>query len=100
MAFIGGSFNKTGGHNPLEAIIFGKPVISGPSIHNFKDIYSIIQNAHAGFVVKTPDELFDVADKLFSDTEFYQNTAKAGEEVFKEQQGALDFVIKILQTLI
>lgn len=100
VAFIGGSFNKTGGHNPLEAIIFGKPVISGPSIHNFKDIYSIIQNAHAGFVVKTPDELFEVADRLFSDNEFYQSTAKAGEEVFKEQQGAQDFVIKILQTLI
>lgn len=100
VAFIGGSFNKTGGHNPLEAIIFGKPVISGPSIHNFKDIYSIIQNAHAGFVVKTPDELFEAAGRLFSDNGFYQCTAKAGEEVFREQQGALDFVIKILQTLI
>jgi len=28
-AFIGGSFNKTGGHNPLEATVFEKPVISG-----------------------------------------------------------------------
>ncbi len=34
-AFIGGSFNKTGGHNPLEAIVYNKPAISGPSIHNF-----------------------------------------------------------------
>ena len=100
VSFIGGSFNKTGGHNPLESIIFGKPVISGPSINNFKDIYSIIQNAHAGFVVKTEDEFFQIADKLFSDKAFYEKTAKAGEQVFKDQQGALEFVINILHSLI
>ena len=31
-AFIGGSFNKTGGHNPLEASVYSKPTITGPSI--------------------------------------------------------------------
>lgn len=97
ISFIGGSFNKTGGHNPLESIIFSKPVISGPSIHNFKDIYAIIQNAHAGFVVKTKDEFIKIADKMLSDNEFYNKTAKAGEEVFKSQQGALDYVINILK---
>ncbi len=96
VSFIGGSFNKTGGHNPLESIIFSKPVISGPSIHNFKDIYSIIKNAKAGFVVKTPDEFYNVADKLLSDSKLYSDTAKAGEEVFKAQQGALDFVINVI----
>lgn len=97
VAFIGGSFNKTGGHNPLEAVIFGKPVISGPSIHNFKDIYAIIENAKAGFVVKTEDELFEKADKLLSDKEFYNETSNACVEVFKSQQGALDFVLKVLE---
>ena len=97
VAFIGGSFNKTGGHNPLEATIFAKPVISGPSIHNFKDIYAIIQNAKAGFVVKTEDELFKIADKLFSDSAFYDITSKAGKDVFEEQQGALEFVLNLLR---
>lgn len=97
VAFIGGSFNKTGGHNPLEATIFAKPVISGPSIHNFKDIYAIIQNAKAGFVVKTEEELFSIADKLFSDAEFYDATAKASKDVFEEQQGALEFVLNVLK---
>ena len=97
IAFIGGSFNKTGGHNPLEAVIFGKPVISGPSINNFKDIYAIIQNAGAGFVVKTKEELFNTADKLLSDETFYQKTSEACINVFKEQQGALKFVLNILK---
>lgn len=97
ISFIGGSFNKTGGHNPLESVIFGKPVISGPSIHNFKDIYAIIQNAHAGFVVKTFEEFREIAEKLLSDNDFYNKTAKAGEEVFKAQQGALEFVLNVIK---
>src|SRR5574344_536376 len=44
IAFLGGSFDKTGGHNPLEATIFSKPVFLGPCFHNFKDIYAILEN--------------------------------------------------------
>ena len=99
ISFIGGSFNKTGGHNPLESIIFSKPVISGPSIHNFKDIYAIIQNAEAGFVVKSADEFFQISDKLLKNKTYYDKTAKAGEDVFKSQQGALEFVINLLKTI-
>ena len=97
IAFIGGSFNKTGGHNPLEAVIFGKPVISGPSIHNFKDIYAIIRNAGAGFVVKTEEEFFDIADRLLSDKDFYEKVSKSGLKVFEEQQGAMEFVLRVLK---
>lgn len=98
IAFIGGSFNKTGGHNPLEAIIFSKPVISGPSVQNFKDIYAIIRNANAGFVVRTKEEFYEKTEKLLSNSSFYSQTANAGDEVFKSQQGALDYVINIIKT--
>jgi 3-deoxy-D-manno-octulosonic-acid transferase len=94
ISFIGGSFNKTGGHNPLESIVFNKPVISGPSIHNFKDIYSIIKNAEAGFVVNSEDDFFVIADKMLSDKDYYDTTVHKCKKVFEEQQGALDFVIK------
>ena len=98
ISFIGGSFNKTGGHNPLESVIFGKPVISGPSISNFKDIYAIIQNAKAGFIVKDEYEFLKYADELLSNTDFYKTVSKACEDVFKSQQGALDFVINNIKT--
>lgn len=100
VSFIGGSFNKTGGHNPLESIVFEKPVISGPSTHNFKDIYSIIKKAGAGFVVKDEDEFFEIANKMYSDTEFYTKTVQNCEKVFREQQGALDFVINTIKSLL
>ena len=100
VAFIGGSFNKTGGHNPLEAIIFNKPVISGPSIKNFRDIYSILTKSKAAYVVKNKEEFYNIVERLFSDVEFYNQTAQNTSDIFKSQQGALDFVINKLKEVI
>jgi 3-deoxy-D-manno-octulosonic-acid transferase len=100
IAFIGGSFNKTGGHNPLEATIFKKPVVSGPSIHNFKDIYSILTSSDAGKIVKTKEELTQHLHTLLLDENYYKKSSQDCETVFKQNQKALEFVIKVLQTLV
>ena len=99
-AFIGGSFNKTGGHNPLEATVYNKPAISGPSIHNFRDIYWILSRSKAGKVVKSPKELTDYMYKLLSDKEFYKQSCSDCRTVFSSQQGALNIVIKELSSLL
>ncbi len=99
-AFIGGSFNKTGGHNPLEAVVYNKPAISGPSIHNFRDIYWILSRSRAGKVVKTPKELTDYMYKLLSDKEFYIQSCEDCKTVFNSQQGALNFVIDELKSIL
>lgn len=99
-AFIGGSFNKTGGHNPLEATVYSKPTITGPSIHNFRDIYWLLSRSAAGKIVKTPDELSEYIEKLLSDKEFYAQACKDCETVFQDQQGALDVVIKELEQIL
>ena len=99
-AFIGGSFNKTGGHNPLEAIVYDKPVISGPSIHNFRDIYWILERSKAGKVVKTPQELTKYMEKLLSDKDFYNQACNDCKTVFASQQGAMEVVIEKLEKTI
>ena len=99
-AFIGGSFNKTGGHNPLEASVYSKPTITGPSIHNFRDIYWLLARTNAGKIVKNPKELSEYIEKLLSDKEFYQQACKDCETVFNDQQGALDVVINELKQAI
>lgn len=109
VAFIGGSFRGksgdnlwgrgVGGQNPLEATIFNKPVVSGPSIHNFKDIYAILTSFEAGMVVKTKEELKEYLFKLLTDEDFYKKTSQNCEKVFEQNKGALNFVIKIIQNL-
>lgn len=99
-AFIGGSFNKTGGHNPLEATVYGKPAITGPSIHNFRDIYWLLSRTNAGKIVKTPKELSEYVERLLADKEFYNRACADCKFVFKDQQGALDVVIKELKAVL
>lgn len=99
IAFIGGSFNNTGGHNPLEATIYSKPVISGPSIKNFKDIYSILTKSGAASVVKDEKEFEACVKRLLSDNNFYQNTANNSKNIFEDQKGAKDFVIQKIKEL-
>lgn len=99
LAFIGGSFNKTGGHNPLEAVVYSKPVVSGPSIHNFRDIYNILGKTNAARVVKNPAELENYMKLLLGNSEFYLKACNDCELVFKDQQGAFDVVIDTLKTV-
>ncbi len=99
-AFIGGSFNKTGGHNPLEAVVYEKPAISGPSIHNFKDIYWLLTRSNAGKIVNNQTELIDYMHKLLADKEFYKQACADCKTIFEEQQGALEFVINHLKSIL
>lgn len=47
VVFIGGSLIERGGHNPLEAMYFAKPVQSGPHVFNFALAYQWLQQADA-----------------------------------------------------
>ncbi len=100
VAFIGGSFNKTGGHNPLEATIYNVPTVSGGNIKNFRDIYSILTRANASRIVKTEDEFFTVLEQLFSNKECYQQMVNSCKDIFKSQKGAIEFVINVIDKFI
>lgn len=100
VAYIGGSFNQTGGHNPLEATIYSKPTVSGPSIKNFRDIYSILCRDGASFVVKDEKEFNKILEKLFTDEAFYAKSVENSLNCFNNQQGALEFVISKLKELL
>ena len=93
IAFIGGSFNQTGGHNPLEATIYGVPTISGPNIKNFRDIFSILTRANASYIAKTEQDLFNKIAELLSNPEKLEYMHNACNNIFEEQKGAIEFVI-------
>ena len=99
-AFIGGSFNKTGGHNPLEATVFEKPTISGTCVNNFKDIYALLTQTGASKIVANAEELKDYMRKLLSDKEFYQKCCEDCKTAFVQNQGALGYVINELKNIL
>jgi 3-deoxy-D-manno-octulosonic-acid transferase len=84
VAFIGGSLVPRGGHNPLEAARFGKPIVMGQSFENFRDIVSGLREAGAVHIIK-PDQL---DWSLIDATRYGKNRGKAGKRFFESQQGA------------
>ncbi|MDD3013913.1 MAG: 3-deoxy-D-manno-octulosonic acid transferase [Candidatus Gastranaerophilales bacterium] len=93
LAFIGGSFSNTGGHNPLESAIYGVPVISGPTVFNFKDIYSYMTAHNAAVVVNNEQELYEKIKDLLINSEKYQEMSRNCINIFESNKGALDFAV-------
>ncbi|MEO0618356.1 MAG: glycosyltransferase N-terminal domain-containing protein [Pseudomonadota bacterium] len=47
LAIMGGSLIPHGGHNPLEPMRQNIPVLTGPHVHNFREIYDTLDEAAA-----------------------------------------------------
>ena len=93
IAFIGGSFSSTGGHNPLEASIWEKPVISGNIVFNFKDVYKIACDKKCAVIVKTPDELTSELISFYDNELKYKTFSNNAKLVFDENKGAINYVL-------
>lgn len=65
LAVMGGSFPPgIGGHNPLEPARLGAPVITGPNVFNFAEVYEAMVAAGAAAVAHDPQELYDLIATL------------------------------------
>ena len=98
LAFIGGSFSNTGGHNPLEASIWDVPVISGPTVFNFKDIYKLLTRANVAQIVSTEEDFIASALKFYSNISYHDEISAICRNIFDSSRGALGFVIDKLKS--
>lgn len=94
VAFIGGSFSTTGGHNPLEANIWNKPVISGNCTFNFKDVYRIVTDKKCAVIVNNEDEFKKELISFYQDAEKYNEYCNNAKNVFEENKGAINYVLE------
>jgi len=92
IAFVGGSLVEIGGHNILEAAVFGKPTIIGPNYFNFQDVSQEMIDEGACFVVKNAEELASTVNRLITRPELYQKASEAAEAVMKRNRGSLKYL--------
>jgi 3-deoxy-D-manno-octulosonic-acid transferase len=88
LAFIGGSLAPTGGHNPLEPAVWGVPVLSGPHIHNFTEIYDEMTAAGAAVIVDDVDALTKAVDHWLDNPRAAGVAGAAGRAVVEANRGA------------
>src|SRR4029453_5627225 len=63
----GGSLVDHGGHNILEPAIYGKPIVFGPHMHNFKEIAEAFVSNDAAIQVAAERELDEALLALVTD---------------------------------
>ncbi len=97
VAFIGGSFSNTGGHNPLEPAIYGVPTVSGPTVFNFKDIFKYMTELKAAFIANNQSELTNQLKELLTNQELYLQAEKACIDIFKHNKGALNYCLNCIK---
>jgi 3-deoxy-D-manno-octulosonic-acid transferase len=88
--FIGGSFVKHGGQNPIEAAKLGCAILHGPHVWNFAEIYAALDGAHGAISVEEPDRLAAHLAAWLTDPDSWAEVAKAGHGVVEKLGGALD----------
>ncbi|WP_233011072.1 lipid IV(A) 3-deoxy-D-manno-octulosonic acid transferase [Rheinheimera faecalis] len=98
--FIGGSLIERGGHNPLEAMAFGKAVLSGPYVFNFQLVFQLLQQQQAYFQVTTVADLVSTVTQLIQQPELAIQTGEKGLKLYQQQQGAVARMMAQVQHLL
>ena len=88
LVFIGGSLIPHGGQNPLEATSLGKPVVFGPSMHNFAVIAHQLLAHHAAQQVAGAAELPRLLRDLAANPTAAGAMGRQAREVTERFQGA------------
>ncbi|MHB1512097.1 MAG: lipid IV(A) 3-deoxy-D-manno-octulosonic acid transferase [Acidiferrobacter sp.] len=99
-AFIGGSLVATGGHNPIEALALGVPVVFGPHMFNFTEIAHLTLAAGAGRQVNDEDGLIAAVRTYLGDAGTRDTASAAGEALVRAHQGALRHTLSLLEPLL
>ena len=98
--FIGGSLIPFGGHNPLEAAVYGKPVLFGPHMENFRDIAEGLIKGGGAFRVASPSELYSRASALLTDGQLLEGVGRRAEEVVKRNRGACEATMRVVNEVL
>jgi len=100
VAFVGGSLEAIGGHNVLEPAALSKPVVVGPYTANIADITQQLLDCGAAMQVADEAQLEAAVRRLFSEPELRDRTGRAGAELVKSGQGAVERTLEIAEALI
>jgi 3-deoxy-D-manno-octulosonic-acid transferase len=90
VVFMGGSIVEHGGQNPIEAAKLGKPILHGPNVWNFLDIYAALDAARGAEEVENIGHLAMRIGDLMKDQAARKAAGDAAFRTVDRLGGALD----------
>ena len=99
-AFVGGSLVDFGGHNPLEAVQRGLPVVFGPHMTNFREIAAILIASGGGFQISDEIGLFEQLKGWLVAPATCRDQGKRAQRVLQVHQGAVARSLEVIRGLL
>jgi 3-deoxy-D-manno-octulosonic-acid transferase len=88
VAFIGGSLVPFGGHNPLEPLAQGVPMVWGGYLDNFRQVEEVLLESGCARRIVGTDQLFESVRQWVSDSDIRKRVAEFAEVVFNQHAGS------------
>jgi 3-deoxy-D-manno-octulosonic-acid transferase len=98
--FVGGSLVATGGHNVLEPAVFGKPIVFGPHMENFREISEAFVSAGAAVRLDDEGQLEAVLLDLLGDPVRRARLGAAARALVEANRGAKDKTMTVIEALV
>lgn len=100
IAFVGGSLFPKGGHNALEAAIYGVPIIMGPSVYNNPEICQKLSSVGALQIIKDAPSLHLALKHCIENKEATYALGEKGRLLVSENSAALDMSLERILSLL
>lgn len=99
---VGGGFSMHGGHNILQPLALGKPVLHGPHMQNFAEVTEGSLKTGSSKVCPTSESLATAIEELLRDDQLRQKMSQSAQEFVKNNLDAsaryADKIIAALET--
>ncbi|MFA5547695.1 MAG: lipid IV(A) 3-deoxy-D-manno-octulosonic acid transferase [Porticoccaceae bacterium] len=96
LAFVGGSLVAVGGHNLIEPAAWGVPVLSGPSLHNFAEVASLLEAAGGMRVRGTAEDIAAEVVHLLADGAERRLLGERARAVAEANRGAMARLLAVI----
>lgn len=100
VVFMGGSLVSVGGHNPIEPAIFGRAVISGTEVRNFRAVYGGLRSVGGVRMIAEAAELAPAVRQAWDDPEGWSAVGWRAEAMVAENRGSTERVVERLGKLL
>ena len=96
VVFVGGSLVTWGGHNIIEAAHFGKPILVGPHMHNFREMARIFLKGGAALQVRDSGDLARRLKELLGSEAARRGLGRNARRILRDNRGAVGRTSRIV----
>ena len=93
VAFVGGSLDRTGGHNPIEAAWHAVPVLMGPARFKIEEIWARFEAAGCAHEVGGVEDIVVEVGALLDDPARREQEGRSAQTVIAANRGARDALV-------